>query len=88
MKAGAAQAGKTERDENFPVASRLIAPHLRPPILAFYRFARKADDIANSRIFRRRPSSTRSTRSMRRSPARATPMPTPGLCARCWRRGN
>lgn len=48
MKAGAAQAGKTERDENFPVASRLIAPHLRPPILAFYRFARKADDIADS----------------------------------------
>ena len=47
MTAGAAQAGKTERDENFPVASRLIAPHLRAPILAFYRFARKADDIAD-----------------------------------------
>ena len=47
MKAGAAQAGKTERDENFPVASRLIAPRLRAPILAFYRFARKADDIAD-----------------------------------------
>ncbi|MGA2793728.1 MAG: squalene synthase HpnC [Roseiarcus sp.] len=47
MKAGAAQAGKTERDENFPVASRLIAPRYRAPILAFYRFARKADDIAD-----------------------------------------
>ena len=47
MKAGGAPAAKTERDENFPVASRLIAPHLRAPILAFYRFARKADDFAD-----------------------------------------
>jgi hydroxysqualene synthase len=38
---------RTERDENFPVASRLIAPRLRAPILAFYRFARAADDIAD-----------------------------------------
>jgi squalene synthase HpnC len=43
----AAQLGKTERDENFPVASRLIAPQYRAVILAFYRFARKADDIAD-----------------------------------------
>src|SRR5258708_23085322 len=43
----AAQQGKTERDENFPVASRLVAPQFRAPILAFYRFARKADDIAD-----------------------------------------
>jgi hydroxysqualene synthase len=47
MTAGAAQQGKTERDENFPVASRLVAPQFRAPILAFYRFARKADDIAD-----------------------------------------
>jgi len=47
MEAGGAPAAKTERDENFPVASRLIAPHLRAPILAFYRFARKADDFAD-----------------------------------------
>ena len=47
MTADAAQQGKTERDENFPVASRLIAPQFRAPILAFYRFARKADDIAD-----------------------------------------
>ena len=40
-------ASKTERDENFPVASLLIAPHLRAPILSFYRFARAADDIAD-----------------------------------------
>jgi squalene synthase HpnC len=39
--------GKTEHDENFPVASRLIAPRFRAPILAFYRFARAADDAAD-----------------------------------------
>jgi len=37
--------GKTQ--ENFPVASRLIAPGLRPAILAYYRFARAADDVAD-----------------------------------------
>jgi squalene synthase HpnC len=40
--------GKGHRDENFPVASRLIAPAYRAPILAFYRFARAADDIADA----------------------------------------
>ena len=40
-------ASKTEHDENFPVASFLIAPRLRAPILSFYRFARAADDIAD-----------------------------------------
>ncbi|HET6374994.1 MAG TPA: squalene synthase HpnC, partial [Methylocella sp.] len=39
---------KTHRGENFPVASLLIAPRHRPVILAFYRFARAADDIADS----------------------------------------
>ena len=39
--------GKGEHDENFPVASRLIAARFRPQILAFYRFARAADDIAD-----------------------------------------
>jgi squalene synthase HpnC len=39
---------KTHRDENFPVASFLIAPQHRPAILAYYRFARGADDIADS----------------------------------------
>jgi hydroxysqualene synthase len=43
----AVQSGKTERDENFPVASRLIAPHFRGVILDFYRFVRKADDVAD-----------------------------------------
>jgi squalene synthase HpnC len=33
--------------ENFPVASLLCPPRLRPPIAALYRFARTADDIAD-----------------------------------------
>ena len=40
--------GKGHRDENFPVASRLVRPELRPTILAFYRFARAADDVADN----------------------------------------
>lgn len=39
--------GKGENDENFPVASRLIAPRHRPAILAFYRFVRAADDVVD-----------------------------------------
>src|SRR4051812_42739727 len=39
--------GKGHRDENFPVASFLIAPQHRGIILAFYRFARVADDVAD-----------------------------------------
>ncbi len=41
-------ATKTHRDENFPVASALIAPAHRPVVLAFYNFVRAADDIADS----------------------------------------
>ena len=33
--------------ENFPVASVLCPPRLRPPIAAIYHFARTADDIAD-----------------------------------------
>jgi phytoene synthase len=33
--------------ENFPVASRLLPARLRPAVLAIYRFARAADDIAD-----------------------------------------
>ena len=40
--------GKGHTDENFPVASILIAPQHRAPILAFYRFARAADDVADN----------------------------------------
>ena len=33
--------------ENFPVASLLCPPALRPAVVAIYRFARTADDIAD-----------------------------------------
>jgi len=41
------RSGKGHRDENFPVASWLIAPRHRAPILAFYNFVRTADDVAD-----------------------------------------
>jgi len=46
---GAAElrSGKGHRDENFPVASKLIKAKYRAPILAFYEFVRTADDIAD-----------------------------------------
>ncbi len=40
--------GKGHTDENFPVASVLIAPQHRPPVMAFYAFARAADDVADN----------------------------------------
>jgi squalene synthase HpnC len=40
--------GKGSGDENFPVASRLIAPRLRGHVMAYYAFARSADDIADN----------------------------------------
>ena len=42
------RSGKDRKDENFPVGSRLIAPHLRPHVHAYYAFARAADDISDS----------------------------------------
>ena len=39
--------GKTHRDENFPVASILLAPRHRAPVMAFYDFVRTADDISD-----------------------------------------
>jgi squalene synthase HpnC len=47
MSGDALQSGKGHHDENFPVASFLIAPKHRAPVLAFYRFVRFADDIAD-----------------------------------------
>jgi hydroxysqualene synthase len=46
--ASALASGKGHRDENFPVASFLIHPRHRDVILAFYRFARAADDVADN----------------------------------------
>jgi squalene synthase HpnC len=45
--AGELRSGKGHRDENFPVASHLIHPRFRAPILTFYEFVRVADDIAD-----------------------------------------
>lgn len=45
--AAEARSGKGHQDENFPVASRLIHPRYRAPILAFYEFVRTADDISD-----------------------------------------
>lgn len=43
---GPLASGKSHRQENFPVA-RLFAPRHRASVLAFYRFARTGDDIAD-----------------------------------------
>jgi hydroxysqualene synthase len=39
--------GKGHRDENFPVASFILKAEHRAPVMAFYRFARAADDVAD-----------------------------------------
>src|SRR3979411_1110358 len=44
----ALRSGKSHRDENFPVASRLIHPRHRGAVLAFYEFVRIADDVADN----------------------------------------
>ena len=43
----ARNAAPIEHYENFPVASWLCPPRLRPPVAAIYHFARTADDIAD-----------------------------------------
>ena len=40
--------GKGHTDENFPVASFMLKPQHRGPIMAFYRFARTADDVSDN----------------------------------------
>jgi squalene synthase HpnC len=44
------RSGKTHRDENFPVASRIIHPRHRALILAFYNFVRTADDLLEAEL--------------------------------------
>ena len=41
------RSGKGHKDENFPVASFILNKAHRAPIMAFYRFARTADDVAD-----------------------------------------
>lgn len=48
MEAADLASGKGRKNENFPVASLLVRAAYRPPIIAFYRFARAADDIADN----------------------------------------
>ena len=48
LAAGDLASGKGHRDENFPVASWLVRPDARAPVLTYYRFARAADDIADN----------------------------------------
>ena len=47
LDSGALDSGKGHTDENFPVASWIVKREYRAPIMAFYRFARAADDIAD-----------------------------------------
>lgn len=42
-----ALSGKSHRDENFPVASWIVAERHRDAIMGFYRFVRAADDVAD-----------------------------------------
>ncbi|WP_375395761.1 squalene synthase HpnC [uncultured Sphingomonas sp.] len=62
---GTLASGKGHRDENFPVASILLKPAHRAPIMAFYRFARAADDIADH------PTASRSEKHARLAAMRA-----------------
>lgn len=50
MTASAAKlaSGKGHKDENFPVASFMLKREHRAPVMAFYRFARAADDVADN----------------------------------------
>jgi squalene synthase HpnC len=46
--AAALASGKGHQDENFPVASFMLKRAHRAPVMAFYRFARAADDVADN----------------------------------------
>ncbi|MGO4523342.1 squalene/phytoene synthase family protein [Microvirga sp. 2MCAF35] len=48
MSADLPRAAKRPRDENFPVASLVLSREHRDAVLAFYAFARTADDIADA----------------------------------------
>ncbi len=48
MQGLSAQATKRPQDENFPVASLVLSRRHRGAVLAFYRFARIADDVADA----------------------------------------
>ena len=80
--AGELRSGKGHRDENFPVASRLIDARHRGIILAFYEFVRVADDIADHADACASARSSRSSTGWRRTcSGRATTIRKPCGCA-------
>ncbi|TWB47299.1 squalene synthase HpnC [Nitrospirillum viridazoti] len=48
MTAANHRTGKGHKDENFPVASLIIRRDARAPVMAYYAFARVADDVSDS----------------------------------------
>ena len=80
------RSGKGSGDENFPVASWLVAPRHRRPILAFYEFVRIADDIADHPKLERGREARASRSAWKRACSAATITTRPGSrCARRWR---
>ena len=79
------RSGKGHRDENFPVASLLIArapPHADPGLLRLRARGRRR---RRSSVACRRPRSSRcSTAWRRRCSAKATPSRKASRCATCW----
>ena len=69
--------------ENFPVASRLVAPALRHSVLAFYRVARGADDVADHPSMPREAKSARLAEIDAFLSGAAQPQPGDGLGADC-----
>ncbi|WP_044561847.1 squalene synthase HpnC [Azospirillum sp. B4] len=50
MTAANHRTGKGHQDENFPVASLIIRKDVRGPVMAYYAYARVADDVSDSPI--------------------------------------
>lgn len=69
--------------ENFPVASRLVAPALRHAVLAFYRVARGADDIADDPLLSPQDKAARLAGLDAVLAGAARPGPADGLAADC-----
>ena len=79
------RSGKGSGDENFPVASWLVAPPHRRPILAFYEFVRIADDIADHATLPR-GREARASRQPGRQACSAATTDNAGRRRRCARR--
>ena len=84
--AAALRSGKGHRDENFPVASRLIHPRHRAAILAFYEFVRVADDMADHATLKPQEKLDLPTPSKQACWARTMRSPRACVCAPCCAR--